>query len=399
MQQHQQQNPDSVPLDILLAQLKNPLIVREDHQQLLKQKHHQMPEIINNNYELLADKYLLLSNALPGCSPELIVEEFEKVVQVVEKCCNQFIEKMKKVIKDLQAFANYDTQVLKGYLTQATDVFQRCFYLAEKDFTSFDVDFLMENFTNPENSIQNHLLTLIFERNQNLQNVMSKVYTEQLDFAASFRAQFEQLCNTNHFEPLNKLLNNQKQFWSNRVKKQIQTQKQLMEEQQAQQVLVQSIIQFAPQIQQFQQQQQYQQQQQQQQSQIVQSQIQQQPPQDQSWLTKSQMISIEAGNQQLIETMLKLRAHTHELMQQHDKESKKDPKRHCKLEGGGSFGYCWTGGYGWKGTIYEGLELSNQCPQCQVLNKDMHNTAKKLYDLEYRDKGTWWVRAWFLYKR
>lgn len=29
----------------------------------------------------------------------------------------------------------------------------------------------------------------------------------------------------------------------------------------------------------------------------------------------------------------------------------------------------------------------------------MHNTAKKLYDLEYRDKGTWWVRAWFLYKR
>ncbi|CAD8207866.1 unnamed protein product [Paramecium pentaurelia] len=398
MQQPQQQIPNTVPLDILLAQLKNPLIIREDHQSLLKQKHHQMPEIINNNYELLADKYLLLSNALPGCSPELIVEEFEKVVQVVEKCCNQFIEKMKKVITDLQAFANYDTQVLKGYLTQATDVFQRCFYLAEKDLTSFDVDFLMENFTNPENGIQNHLLTLIFERNQNLQNVMQKVYTEQLDFAAQFRAQFEQLCNTNHFEPLNKLLNNQKQFWSNRVKKQIQTQKKLMEEQQAQQVLVQSIIQFAPQIQQFQQQQQ--QQQYQQQSQINQSQNQQQqPPQDSSWLTKSQMISIEAGNQQLIETMLKLRAHTHELMQQHDKDSKKDPKRHCKLEGGGSFGYCWTGGYGWKGTIYEGLELSNQCPQCQVLNQDMHNTAKRLYDLEYRDKGTWWVRAWFLYKR
>lgn len=36
--------------------------------------------------------------------------------------------------------------------------------------------------------------------------------------------------------------------------------------------------------------------------------------------------------------MLKLRAHTHELMQSHDKDSKKDPKRHCKLEGGGSFG-------------------------------------------------------------
>ncbi|CAD8112087.1 unnamed protein product [Paramecium sonneborni] len=395
MQQFQQQVPNSVPLDILLAQLKNPLIVKDDHQSLLKQKHHQMPEIINNNYELLADKYLLLSNALPGCSPELIVEEFEKVVQVVQKCCNQFIEKMKKVITDLQTFANYDTQVLKGYLTQATDVFQRCFYLAEKELTNFDVDFLMEHFTNPENAIQNHLLTLIFERNQNLQNVMQKVYTEQLDFAAQFRAQFEQLCNTNHFEPLNKLLNNQKQFWSNRVKKQIQIQKQLMEEQQAQQVLVQSIVQFAPQIQQFQQQQQPQQQQQQQQQE--QQPLQQQ--QDSQWLAKSQMISIEAGNQQLIETMIKLRAHTHDLMQLHDKESKKDQKRHCKLEGGGSFGYCWTGGYGWKGTLFEELELSIQCPQCQVLNKDMHNTTQKLYNLEYRDKGTWWVRAWFLYKK
>ncbi|CAD8207336.1 unnamed protein product [Paramecium octaurelia] len=389
MKQFDQQLPDTVPLDILLAQLQNPLIVREDHQQFLKQRHHCMPEIINNNYQLLADKYLLLSNALPGCSPELIVEEFEKVVQVVEKCCNQFIEKMKKVITDLQAFANYDTQVLKGYLVQSTDIFQRCFNLIDKDLTNQDVEFLMENFTNPENTIQRHLLTLIFERNQNLQNVMQKVYTEQLDFSAQFRAQFEQLGNTNHFEPLNKLLNNQKKFWSNRVKKEIQTQKQLMEEQLPQQFLVQSNIQFAPQNQQFQQQQQQQ----------VQPQIQQQPQQDVSWLNKSQSIQIEPGNQKLIEGLLKLRAHTHELMQKHEKELKMDIRKHCKLDGGGSFGYCWTGGYGWKGAPYESLELSIQCPQCQNLNQDMNSTAKKLYDLEYRDKGTWWVRAWFLYKK
>jgi hypothetical protein len=68
-----------------------------------------MPKIINSNFELLADKYLLLSNALPGCSPELIVDEFEKVLQVVEKCVNQLLEKMRKVLTDLQAFANYDT--------------------------------------------------------------------------------------------------------------------------------------------------------------------------------------------------------------------------------------------------------------------------------------------------
>lgn len=63
------------------------------------------------------------------------------------------------------------------------------------------------------------------------------------------------------------------------------------------------------------------------------------------------------------------------------------------------FSYCWTGGYGWRGTIYEGLELCHECNQCHILNEDMHNTAKKLYDLEYRDKGTWWVQAWFLYKK
>lgn len=76
-----------MPLDILLAQLKNPLINKDEHQLctihiilVLKQRHHKMPTIVNENYDLLADKYLLLSNALPGCSPELIVEEFEKVV-------------------------------------------------------------------------------------------------------------------------------------------------------------------------------------------------------------------------------------------------------------------------------------------------------------------------------
>lgn len=38
--------------------------------------------------------------------------------------------------------------------------------------------------------------------------------------------------------------------------------------------------------------------------------------------------------------MLKLRTHTHDLMLEHVEEIKQNKgKKHCKLDGGGSFGY------------------------------------------------------------
>lgn len=46
------------------------------------------PQVINHNFELMADKYLLLCNALPGCSPELIVDQFHKVANQIEGIVN-----------------------------------------------------------------------------------------------------------------------------------------------------------------------------------------------------------------------------------------------------------------------------------------------------------------------
>lgn len=34
-----------------------------------------------------------------------------------------FLDRLRKIISDLQKFAEYDTQVLKGHLNQATDLF------------------------------------------------------------------------------------------------------------------------------------------------------------------------------------------------------------------------------------------------------------------------------------
>ncbi|CAD8204847.1 unnamed protein product [Paramecium pentaurelia] len=84
-----------------------------------------------------------------------------------------------------------------------------------------------------------------------------------------------------------------------------------MQGQQAQQLLVQSNIQFSFQIQQFQ----YQQLQQ---------------PQDSLWLNKSQTIPIKTGNQLQIEVMLQLRVCTHELMKNYDKQQKKIQKDFAK---------------------------------------------------------------------
>jgi hypothetical protein len=59
--------------------------------------------------------------------------------------------------------------------------------------------------------------------------------------------------------------------------------------------------------------------------------------------------------------------------------------------------YCWTGGYGWSGAKYEAQSLNQNCPECRQLNDRMHKIVSELFNLEYRDKGGWWVRAWFIY--
>lgn len=76
--------------------------------------------------------------------------------------------------------------------------------------TDVEAKFLIETYTDPESALQNQVLNLILERNQHLENVMTKVYLEQVEYTGIFKSTFELLGTTNHFEPLNRLLASQK---------------------------------------------------------------------------------------------------------------------------------------------------------------------------------------------
>lgn len=56
----------------------------------------------------MSDKFKLLCGALPGCSPELIVEEFNKILMIIEHSVNLYLEKLKGIAKELRQFADYD---------------------------------------------------------------------------------------------------------------------------------------------------------------------------------------------------------------------------------------------------------------------------------------------------
>lgn len=146
------------------------------------------------------------------------------------------MDRIKQITKDLEKFANYDTQVLKNHIKDATNLFQKTFTIMEQDVLSEDdIMFLQDHYLSPETQLQSHMLGLIFERNQNLQNVMQKVLADQIDCSNNLKQQIEWLCGVNHFEGLNKLLNSQKQFWTSRVKGSINLQKKLLEPPQQQQ--------------------------------------------------------------------------------------------------------------------------------------------------------------------
>ncbi|KAM3134516.1 hypothetical protein pb186bvf_013330 [Paramecium bursaria] len=336
---------EEIPLDILLAKLNGPILERPEHIAQLASTKDKNPALINNNFQLMSDKFKLLCGALPGCSPELIVEEFSKILMIIEHSVNLYLEKLKGIAKELRQFADYDAQKVKELLTEANQLIQQSLNKSEQDV--LDEQFFLENFQNPETILQQQLLSLIFQRNQNLQNVMNKVGQEQIEYTVNFKNSLENIAQVNHFEPLNKLLNSQKNYWQSREQKAKERYQALKD--------------------------------------------------DDHPIQQSQINIPNNHETQLIESLIKLRTHTHDLMAQHVQEQKKNKNKHSKIDGGGTFGFCWTGGYGWRGQIFENLDINQQCSMCKSLNNDMHSTAKQLFQLEYRDKGTWWVQAWFLY--
>lgn len=68
---------------------------------VLEAQRDKISTVINYNFELLADKYKLLLGAMPGCSPDLIVEEFKKCITQVELGIATYLDHLRRILGDL----------------------------------------------------------------------------------------------------------------------------------------------------------------------------------------------------------------------------------------------------------------------------------------------------------
>ncbi|KAM3127106.1 hypothetical protein pb186bvf_020784 [Paramecium bursaria] len=138
---------EEIPLDNLPAKLNGTILERPEHIAQLASTKNKNPALINNKFQLMSD-------SLTGCSPELIVEEFSKILMIIEYSVNLYLEKLKGITKQLRQFADYDAQKVKELLTEANQSIQQSIIKFEQDV--LDEQFFLENFQTLKQSYNNN---------------------------------------------------------------------------------------------------------------------------------------------------------------------------------------------------------------------------------------------------